>query len=212
VRANGGEKMDVNHVLKKLKNRESTILGISEFSKYAVLLPLIEKDDGLHILFEVRAYNLRRQPGEICFPGGKIDPEDQNEMHTALRETSEELGIGLNHITNVAPLDYLVNSFGMILYPYMGIIETPHLIKPNESEVAEVFTVPIKFFYDVKPEVFKLNLTPNPEPGFPFDLIIGGENYNWQTRHIDEYFYKYEDKVIWGMTARILSHFIELVK
>lgn len=203
--------MDVNRILTKLKNRESTIMGSSEFSKYAVLLPLIEKEDGLHILFEVRAYNMRRQPGEICFPGGKYDPEDSNEKITAIRETKEELGIHLNNITNVTPLDYLVTAFGMIIFPYLGIIEKPHLIKPNESEVAEVFTVPLNFFQEVKPKIFKLHLTPTPEPSFPFELISGGENYNWQTRYIDEYFYKYEDKVIWGMTARILNHFIELV-
>ena len=51
-----------------------------------------------------------------------------------------------------------------------------------------------------------------PTYGAPFDLIIGGENYNWQVRHMEEYFYQYEGRVIWGLTARILSHFLELVR
>ncbi|AGK53840.1 NUDIX hydrolase [Bacillus sp. 1NLA3E] len=204
--------MDVNQILLKLQNRESSILDSSKFLKFAVLLPLIEKDDGLHILFEVRAYNMRRQPGEICFPGGKVDPEDQNEQYTAIRETSEELGIRLNSISSIFPLDYMVTAFGNIIYPFLGVIDTPDDIVPNESEVAEIFTVPLEYFREVKPEIFKVHLAANPEPNFPYELIIGGENYKWQTRHVDEYFYKYQDKVIWGLTARILSHFLEVLE
>ena len=203
--------MEVKKVLNKLQNRQAAMLDISNFKKFAVLVPLIEKEDGFHILFEVRAYNMRRQPGEICFPGGKIDPDDINEKYTAIRETSEELGVHPNSITSVIPLDYLVNSLGTIIYPFTGIIERPESIQLNEAEVAEIFSVPIDFFRRVKPDIYKLNLSPVPEENFPFDLIIGGENYNWQIRHIDEYFYKFEGKVIWGLTARILSHFIELV-
>lgn len=204
--------MEVKRVLKKLQNRQAAMLDISNFKKFAVLVPLIEKEDGFHILFEVRAYNMRRQPGEICFPGGKIDPDDINEKYTALRETSEELGVHPNSISSVIPLDYLVNSLGTIIYPFTGIIENPENIHLNEAEVAEIFTVPIDFFHREKPDIYKLNLSPVPEENFPFDLIIGGENYNWQIRHIDEYFYKFEGKVIWGLTARILSHFIELIE
>lgn len=204
--------MDVNRILIKLEDREPSILGSNSFHKFAVLLPMIEKEDGLHILFEVRALNMRRQPGEICFPGGKIDPEDQNEQYTAIRETSEELGIHQSRITRVKPLDYLVTAFGSIIYPFFGVIENPEEIVPNESEVAETFTVPLSFFREVEPEIFKVHFAPMPESSFPYELIIGGENYNWQIRHVDEYFYKYEDKVIWGMTARILSNFLELIK
>ena len=105
-----------------------------------------------------------------------------------------------------------MNSLGTIIYPFTGIIEKPDSIHLNEAEVAEIFSVPIDFFRTVKPDIYKLNLSPVPEDNFPFDLIIGGENYNWQIRHIDEYFYNFEGKVIWGLTARILSHFIELIE
>ena len=203
--------MDVNRIIRKLDDRAPSILGSNTFHKFAVLLPMIEKEDGIHILFEVRALNMRRQPGEICFPGGKIDPEDPNEQFTAIRETSEELGIPKNSIIHVKPLDYLVTAFGSIIYPFFGVIENSNEITPNESEVAEIFTVPLSYFREVNPEIFKVHFAPMPESSFPFELIIGGENYNWQTRHVDEYFYKYEDKVIWGMTARILSNFLELI-
>lgn len=204
--------MDANKIIAKLKGRTPTILGSREFSKYAVLLPLIEKDDGLHVLFEVRAYHLRRQPGEICFPGGKVDKEDVDVQDTAIRETSEELGIPTSKIADVFPLDFLVTPFGTIIYPFIGVIHEADKINPNEGEVAETFTVPMDYFYSRKPEIFNVHYSVEPEENFPFELIIGGENYNWQKRQIDEYFYRYDDKVIWGLTARILTHFLEVVK
>lgn len=204
--------MDVNHVLNKLDNREPTILGNHSFAKFAVLLPIIEKADGLHILFEVRSFKMRRQPGEICFPGGKIDPEDTDERQTAIRETMEELGLPREAIHHVLPLDYLVTAFGTIIYPFFGVLDNIEKISANEAEVAEIFTVPLNYLLDIEPEIFKVYLSPVPEDRFPYNLIIGGKNYHWQTRHIDEYFYRYQDKVIWGMTARILHNFLSLIK
>jgi coenzyme A diphosphatase NUDT7 len=207
----GEDILEIKQILMKLKDRKPGMLDRAKYMKYAVLLPLIVKEDELHILFEVRAFHLRRQPGEICFPGGKVDPEDINEQFAAIRETAEELGIHPTSIHHVFPLDYLLTPFGTIIYPFIGVIENAAAIFPNTSEVAEVFTIPLEFFREVKPKIFKVDFIAKPEPDFPFDLIIGGENYNWQTRSIDEYFYKYEDKVIWGLTARILSHFLEIL-
>lgn len=204
--------MDLQKIYKKINGREPTLLGMEQYSRYAVLLPLIEKNKEPHILFEVRSYELRRQPGEICFPGGKIDNDDKNEQHTAVRETNEELGIAQNLITNISPLDYLVNPFGTIIYPFVGTITDPSKINPNPAEVAETFLVPLSFFQKVEPEIYQIHFEMQPEEKFPFHHIIGGENYNWQTRKMEEHFYFYEDKVIWGMTARILHHFIGILK
>ena len=73
------------------------------------MLPLIEINNETHVLFEVRSLNLRRQPGEICFPGGKIEQDDVDQRQCAIRETSEELGIHESDIENVIPLDYMLN-------------------------------------------------------------------------------------------------------
>lgn len=67
-------------ITKKLTLHNPEILGSGNFSKYAVLLPLLEKEDGIHVLFEERSHKLRRQPGDICFPGGRIDKQDSNEQ------------------------------------------------------------------------------------------------------------------------------------
>ncbi|RFU67688.1 CoA pyrophosphatase [Peribacillus saganii] len=204
--------MKLESVLHKIKTHTPTILGSRSFSKYSVLLPLIEKEEGLHVLFEVRSLKLRRQPGEICFPGGRIDPDDTDEKGAAIRETVEELGLKQGDISDVYPLDYLISPFGMIVYPYMGLIKNIQEIKPNAAEVGEIFTVPLSFLMKTDPKIYQVNFRAEPENDFPFDLIVGGENYNWRARQIEEYFYIYENRVIWGMTARILAHFVEILK
>jgi peroxisomal coenzyme A diphosphatase NUDT7 len=204
--------MDLANVLEKMKGHTANILGQKDLKQYAVLLPLLEINNETHVLFEVRSLNLRRQPGEICFPGGKIEQDDVDQSQCAIRETSEELGIRESDIENVMPLDYMLNIAGTIIYPYVGTIKTFEKIIPNPLEVAEVFTVPLNYFIKTKPEVYKLDIKIVPEKDFPLDLLIGGENYNWQTQQIDEYFYHYNGKVIWGLTAKILVHFLSILK
>lgn len=204
--------MDATHIVRKLKNRQPSILGEENFRKYAILLPLIEVENETHILFEVRSMNLRSQPGDICFPGGKVDREDKHTMHTAIRETTEELGIPDNHIKDLIPLDYMVSDFGRMIYPYIGRITDIANIIPNKDEVDETFTVPLSFFLETAPKKYKVNFKVAPEDNFPYDLIIGGENYDWRTHQLDELFFKYNGKVIWGLTAKVLTHFISLIQ
>ncbi|GGJ81682.1 coenzyme A pyrophosphatase [Lentibacillus kapialis] len=204
--------MDLESITNKIKDHTPAVLGHKQFMKSAVLLPLIQKTDELHVLFEVRSETMRRQPGEICFPGGRIDPQDKDPQSAAIRETTEELGISETKISDVSPLDYLVTPFGMIVYTHAGLINTDEQFNPNLSEVEEIFTVPLSFFLERDPEIYHVNLQVKPDKTFPFDLVPGGENYNWRTSHIDEYFYIYGGKVIWGLTARILAHFVELMR
>ncbi|WP_223703555.1 NUDIX hydrolase [Sutcliffiella deserti] len=204
--------MNAKDILQNMKNRTPSILGSEKFAKYAVLLPLIQKGEETHILFEVRSRNMRRQPGEICFPGGRVDLSDQTPQAAAIRETTEELGIEVEGITDVAPLDYLVSPFGMIVYSYVGMIQQPEMITPNEAEVEEVFSIPLSFFKENKPAIYTIRTKLEPELDFPFDLIPGGQNYNWQTRAYEETFYQFENKTIWGLTAKILTHFVDLTR
>lgn len=204
--------MEPEKILKKVKGRVPEVLGNRDFSKYAILLPLIEKEDGVHILFEVRSFEMRRQPGEVCFPGGRIDRGDEDEEETALRETMEELGIEKTAINNVFPLDYIVSPFGMIVYSFAGFIDPDTEFTPNPQEVDTVFTVPLQFFLDNEPRVYRIDFDIQPEESFPYDLIAGGENYSWRARQVDEFFYIYEDRVIWGLTAKILMHFMEVIR
>ncbi|NRD80397.1 CoA pyrophosphatase [Bacillus sp. BRMEA1] len=204
--------MKRDQIVTKLQNHMPSILGGGHVKKYAVMLPLIQKEDGIHVLFEVRSQQLRRQPGEICFPGGKVDAADIDEKAAAIRETMEELGVKKDEIFDIFPLDYMYFPSDMILFPFVGYISNPENISVNPAEVGEIFSVPISFFLNQPPKIYQVQFKIEPERNFPFDLIPGGENYKWRKRSMDEYFYLYENKTIWGLTAKILFHFIEIIR
>ncbi|MFA1819362.1 CoA pyrophosphatase [Virgibacillus oceani] len=204
--------MELEDIMAKLQKREPTILDYEKFKKSAILIPLLEKDNELHLLFEVRSFQMRTQPGDICFPGGRIEQQDKNPLHTAIRETTEELGIDEKGIKEVIPLDYLVSDMGRIIYPFIGTLTNPEQITPHKAEVEEVFTVPLSFLLETKPERHTVNVHVQPDESFPFELIVGGKDYDWHVRQIDELFYKYDGKVIWGLTAKILTHFVDLIR
>ncbi|TLS38172.1 NUDIX hydrolase [Pseudalkalibacillus caeni] len=202
---------ELDKISKVVKNREAKILGSEKFFKSAVFLPLIEKNGEVHVLFEVRAKHMRRQPGEICFPGGKVDLADKDEQSAAIRETCEELGVTKDQIKPLASLDYVVTSFRSMIYPFVGVIEADAQLSLNQAEVHEVFTVPLQFFIEKPPDCHTIELHIKPEETFPFHLIPNGEDYKWSRGSFDEYFYHYENYVIWGLTARILHHFVEVI-
>ncbi|TMN21300.1 NUDIX hydrolase [Lentibacillus cibarius] len=204
--------MDTSAIIAKLKDHKPSILGREQYREFGVLIPLIETEQGQpHILFEVRSMNMRSQPGDVCFPGGKMDSCDLDECQCAIRETSEELGLEQTAIQDVFPLDYLISET-RIVYPFAGIIKQPEQITPNQSEVERVFTVPLSFFLETKPARYKVAYQPMPEKDFPFELIQGGKNYNWNARSREELFYQYNGNVIWGLTALIMSHFVRLIQ
>ncbi|WP_461200283.1 NUDIX hydrolase [Anoxybacillus sp. TBDG-1] len=201
----------IDTLINELQKRTPTIMDFDKFAQYAVLLPLIQQNDEVFVLFEIRSLQLRRQPGEICFPGGKMDSCDQSPRETAMRETCEELGIEKKHITHIVPLDYIFSPFGMVIYPFVGFANIT-CMQINEKEVKDVFTVPLSFFLETKPKIYRVSFEPKPEDDFPFDDIPGGREYNWRPRHMEEHFYYYKDKVIWGLTAKIVYHFTQLIQ
>lgn len=205
--------MDPSDILQALQGRERDILNRGKFRKAAVLLPLVEVRGETHILFEVRSNKMRSQPGDICFPGGRVEEQDKSEMETAIRETSEELGVSESAITDVIPLDYLVSDVTGIIYPYIGKLDSMQQLNPNTFEVAEVFTVPLEYFLNTEPERYKVKFKVVPERDFPYELIQDGEDYDWRHREMDELFYVYHPRrVIWGLTAKIVYHFVDLLK
>lgn len=209
----GGIVMEAADIFRKIREREPGILHSDKLRKAAVLLPLVEVDGQTHILFEVRSSKMRSQPGDICFPGGRMEQADKNESETAIRETSEELGIPQSQITDVMPLDYIVSDMAGMIYPYIGKLTSVNDLNINELEVAEVFTVPLDYFIHTEPKRYKINFDVVPEKDFPFELIQNGEDYNWRKRQMDELFYVYHpSRVIWGLTAKIIHHFVEVLK
>ena len=206
----GVSAMNAMDIITKLKDHKPTILGQENYKEFSVLIPLLEVNGETHILFEVRSSKLRSQPGDICFPGGKIDRNDVDEKDCAIRETTEELGIARSSILQVTPLDYLV-SFGSIIYTYVAKISNDEKMNINKDEVEEVFTVPLSYLMNAKPEKYRVDFEVKPERDFPYELIQGGKDYDWRPRKLDEYFYFYENRVIWGLTAKILTNFLSLI-
>ena len=105
--------------------------------RYAVLVPMVEETDGsLSLLYEVRAGTLRRQPGEVCFPGGRIEGDETSDQ-CALRETFEELAIPAEEVQLLGPLDFLVHRAGFIMYPVLGKVSRAGAaqMRPSPAEV-----------------------------------------------------------------------------
>lgn len=197
--------------IQSLSGRQAKILGHEDYFESAVILPLVEKDDKYWVLFQKRADNIH-QPGEISFPGGKIEPEDSDPQAAAVRETCEEIGLNPEDIKVIAPLDIMVSPLNTIVYPFLGEIINSDLIQANPDEVAELFYVPLEFFLNCDPLYKPIALSMSAPDDFPFDMIPQGKAYPFLKGIWPQFFYVWEDRVIWGLTARILTHFLRLIK
>ncbi|MBU9713355.1 NUDIX hydrolase [Evansella tamaricis] len=191
--------------------RKANILEHELYKHFAIFVPLIKRNGVLHFVFEVRAQNIR-QPGEVCFPGGKVDSTDASYEQAATRELCEELGVVPSDTQVIGELDYLITPFQIILYPFLGMIHSDAPLKKNDAEVKEIFYVPVSYFLKTAPQEHYIYLQVQPEKEFPYHLIPNGENYNWRTSKVTEQFYEYDGKVIWGLTARILTHVMDEIK
>lgn len=201
----------INEKLDVLRRRKAAILSHDKMAKSAVLLPLLTQENQPYILFEKRSLLLKRQPGEICFPGGGIEFEDDNPMEAAVRETIEELGIEKEDLDIVCPLDIVVSPFSAIIYPYLAVINNPGKIAFN-NEVEEIILIPLDYLINARPLVNNLNISLQAPEDYPFHLIPNGMNYPFRTASYPQLFYQYNETVVWGLTALILCHFLELIK
>lgn len=172
---------------------------------YAVLCPLVERPDGPHLLFEVRARNLS-QGGEVCFPGGRMEP-GETPVQCALRETEEELSIPAAEVSLLGTPDFICNQMGFLLRPVLGLVSPGGLaaLRPSPAEVAEAFTVPLAFFRDTQPEPWRYELVPRVPEDFPYESVGIPRDYAWNHGWVDVPVWYYQGHVIWGMTARITA-------
>ena len=205
--------MFLDKLQNQLNQNKSQFIGEETAFRAAVLIPLVVVDGEWHILFEVRSFTMRKQPGDISFPGGRIDVTDSSPLAAAVRETSEELGIDPKIINVVGKLSPYITSSTFVTYPFIATIDTDQILHAyNKDEVEEVFTIPIKWLLNYEPYMHKVSVELVPPPDFPFGKIVNGTQYQWRTQTIEEWFFDYEKYTIWGLTARILKHFIEIIK
>ena len=205
---------------KELCSKLSTVLtrgaitkdNYNEYFNAAVLVPLIWENNQLAILFEVRSAHLSWQPGEICFPGGRIEATDNSPMDAAVRETSEELGLAREQIQVVGSLHEVMSPIGVRLYPSIGYINRGQDIQINSDEVAEVFSVPLSFLLEHEPITGHMERCTRPLEDFPFHLLPGYSKH-WKSRkNYRVLFYQYKQYVIWGLTAQVLHDFLKVYK
>jgi 8-oxo-dGTP pyrophosphatase MutT (NUDIX family) len=158
----------------------------------AVLIPIIEFEDQLYLLFTRRTEILVDHRGQVSFPGGSWEPEDENLVNTALRESWEELGIPASKIDVLGCLEprRLVSNF--LVTPVIGLVSWPIELKVFLPEVAEVFKIPMDWLADPKNRYLQ-------------DLEYNGMNFQVT------YYKPYLDEVLWGATASMTMEFLDLV-
>lgn len=201
--------MEINDIKEKLNSKESYINGWEKMKRASIIIPLIDINEEVYILFQVRAKKLKSQPGDICFPGGKIDKcETPNEA--ALREINEELG--LKDVEIIKEMDILIRHDGMIIHPFVAKVNNIEELEINEDEVDEVFYVPLSYLLEYSPMEVRNKLIVERGEDFPYHLIKGGKNYKFKTGEYISTFYQYKDYVIWGITASMLKDFVNNIK
>jgi 8-oxo-dGTP pyrophosphatase MutT (NUDIX family) len=114
----------------------------------AVLVPLIDHAAGMTVLLTQRTAHLSAHAGQIAFPGGRIESDDEDEVAAALRETEEEVGLPREHVAVVGRLDTYVTGTGFEITPIVGIVAPPYPLTIDPFEVAEAFEVPLTYILD----------------------------------------------------------------
>jgi 8-oxo-dGTP pyrophosphatase MutT (NUDIX family) len=157
----------------------------------AVLVPLIEREEGFTILLTERAADLRAHAGQISFPGGRIDSEDASPEDAALREAHEEIGMPRENAELLGRLDTYEVRTGFAVTPIVGLVDPAFEIVFEPGEVADVFEVPLAFILD-------------PDNHERHSRVLRGKR---------RYFYvlPYEDRYIWGATAGMLVNLYEVL-
>ncbi|XP_025070204.1 peroxisomal coenzyme A diphosphatase NUDT7 isoform X1 [Alligator sinensis] len=166
-------------------------------TKASVLMPLMVKDEKLHVLFTVRSMKLRRSPGEVCFPGGKSEATDRDEIATALREAKEEVGLCPEQVEVICRLVPRIDKMGSLITPVAGFIDDTFQACPNPEEVSAVFVVPLDYF-----------INPVKYTALPYRASDGVSHWTHSFVYDDpEHNTSYE---IWGLTAHF-AVFLALV-
>ncbi len=158
----------------------------------AVLLPVISGGCGAEILFTKRPVMLNAHGGEVSFPGGVYESNDTNLEETALRETFEEVGIKREQISIIGALDDQLSKAGFRVTPFVGLINKPFNMNVSPDEVERIYKVPVAYFTDTRT--------------------------SWTEKWVREgeartvYFHRYDDDIIWGLTAKFVDNFLRSIK
>lgn len=157
-----------------------------------VFLLIYNKSGEYCVLLNKRTQQVEHHKGEISFPGGSKDPEDETLLQTALRETHEEMGVIPEHVELLGELDDVPTTTSFLINTYVGAIPYPYEFRPSDIEVAEVLEVPIHHLMDGDNKRDEVRVS----DGLPVNSPV----------------YSYRGHLVYGATARILERFIELLR
>ena len=155
----------------------------------AVLMAVTDNETSPELVLIQRAKHLASHPGQISFPGGMWEEGDDNLAETALRESWEEISLPLNTVQLRHRFDSCESRFGVHVTPFLGLIPSDTKLVPCEKETEQVFTVPLRFFIEEKPE--------------RIDHLTRGKDEFWVPA------WRYQEKEIWGLTAMIIYRVLE---
>lgn len=175
-----------------LARRPRVVADAEGLMPAAVMLLLYPKDGEYCVLLNKRSLTVDHHKGEMSFPGGARDPEDNDFADTALRETEEEMGIARNDITILGRLDDNVTRSHFLVKVFVGTIPYPYEFQPSSHEIAEVVEIPISVLRD--PATLRWD-----------SRIENGER-------IAVCSYGYQQHLVYGATAKILDQFLEALE
>jgi 8-oxo-dGTP pyrophosphatase MutT (NUDIX family) len=158
----------------------------------AVLVGLIERPEGPALLLTQRTEHLRDHAGQICLPGGRIEPADAGPAAAALREAEEEIGLAPERVGVLGELPTYRTITGFRIHPVVGWVSPPVTLRPDPHEVAEVFEVPLHFVLD--PENHRR------------------QSYRRGPLTRAYYVVPYQGRFIWGATAGILVNLTRVLR
>jgi len=162
---------------------------VDGFHRAGVLVPIVWTGSTHEFLLTKRTETVETHKGQISFPGGMMDDDDQDIMHTALREASEELGISEASVKVLGTLDDFPTPSGFVITPVVGLIAALPALRLSEDEVAEAFHVPLAFF--IEPGSGRTELRE----------FRGAQHEVW--------FYEHGTHMIWGATAMIIRSLLK---
>lgn len=157
----------------------------------AVLLAVTDSANNPELVFTRRALHLSSHPGQVAFPGGKKDPEDQNLYQTALRESQEEIGLAERLVKPLGQLSDVISLHGFKVRPYVGLVPEGLKFTPCPDELDAVFNVPLNWLLD--------------DPRSHTDVIPLAND-----QQIYVPCYKYQGFAIWGLSAMMLVEFLQV--
>jgi 8-oxo-dGTP pyrophosphatase MutT (NUDIX family) len=176
-------------ILARRRPREETFPG---YRHAAVLLPLYETPDGPHFVLTKRTELVPTHKGQISFPGGGFQDGDGDLLTTALRETEEEIGLQRSDVNVVGVLDDTVTAASAhVVRPFVGFVPHPYPFRLDSFEIERLVHLPLRPLMD--PQSFR------------------EEIWERDGRPHSVYFYEHDGQTVWGLTARILKQFVEVI-